>query len=411
MKDVDEAPPLTKEYIYNTLIGKMEYKFEIKKNILLSEVIKSYGIDLTGGPDQWTAPCPFHQDGNPSLSISDKLGSFNCFGCKEHGDVFDYIRKMEGCDFETSYKKALKFVNNSTVVSSNTTPNVSTDEMNKVGSIVERTISYFQSQLTPDIATRYLMNGPSFKYPICGGVESFSPYGFDWDIVNKYRIGFAPSSMKDFVKTLVAEGFTKKEIALSGLFLLDKNDNLRAHYRNRIVFPYLDEHGNVLYSIGRRTELTPANKYEGKYLKQLTHTVKKPYVSPCVKNDHIFMAHLAETSDCFVITEGITDCIAANSKGIPCISPVTVQFSHKDREALASLCKDKSVLICNDVEENESGLKGAISTEKLLIKNGVDAHIVRLLKPSGVEKIDLCEYLKLHSRFDFNKLLPIDVNF
>lgn len=35
--------------------------------------------------------CPFHADKDPSLSLNDEKGLFNCFGCKAHGNIIDFI--------------------------------------------------------------------------------------------------------------------------------------------------------------------------------------------------------------------------------------------------------------------------------------------------------------------------------
>ena len=46
------------------------------------------------------ARCPFHEERTPSFSIDtrgDKL--YNCFGCGERGDVFDFVRKLENLAF------------------------------------------------------------------------------------------------------------------------------------------------------------------------------------------------------------------------------------------------------------------------------------------------------------------------
>jgi len=35
--------------------------------------------------------CPFHADKNPSLSLNDEKGLFNCFGCSAKGNIIDFI--------------------------------------------------------------------------------------------------------------------------------------------------------------------------------------------------------------------------------------------------------------------------------------------------------------------------------
>lgn len=44
--------------------------------------------------------CPFHPDDNPSLSVSDELGLFHCFGCQESGDVIAFVMKRDCLTFQ-----------------------------------------------------------------------------------------------------------------------------------------------------------------------------------------------------------------------------------------------------------------------------------------------------------------------
>src|SRR4030042_3178392 len=41
------------------------------------------------------AAVPFHQEKDPSLSVDIETGLWHCFGCKEGGNVFTFIAKIE----------------------------------------------------------------------------------------------------------------------------------------------------------------------------------------------------------------------------------------------------------------------------------------------------------------------------
>lgn len=43
--------------------------------------------------------CPFHPDRTPSLSVSDELGLFHCFGCGAKGDVIGFVQAHQNVDF------------------------------------------------------------------------------------------------------------------------------------------------------------------------------------------------------------------------------------------------------------------------------------------------------------------------
>jgi hypothetical protein len=43
--------------------------------------------------------CPFHDDKNPSFNVDPRKGTWNCFGCSEHGDAADLVMKRLGVPF------------------------------------------------------------------------------------------------------------------------------------------------------------------------------------------------------------------------------------------------------------------------------------------------------------------------
>lgn len=66
----------------------------MKAATLLSSVVSRY-VKLQHAGREWTACCPFHPDRSPSFTISDERGFYHCFGCSAHGDVIDFIMRME----------------------------------------------------------------------------------------------------------------------------------------------------------------------------------------------------------------------------------------------------------------------------------------------------------------------------
>lgn len=63
----------------------------------LQEVIEGYGYDFVPfGTDHVATTCPFHTENDPSFAVSESKQVYICYGCKEGGDVFTFIQKMEG---------------------------------------------------------------------------------------------------------------------------------------------------------------------------------------------------------------------------------------------------------------------------------------------------------------------------
>jgi DNA primase len=407
---------------------------DVKGKTSITRLVEDLGVELFGNKGL----CPFHNDHDPSFVVYEYDGRWICMGCNRRGgDVIDFVKVKLGLEFWDAvgylednldrYKKSSSYQGPPARVISTKKGEaaikceieVPEEEKRIVSEILDLSVNCYHSILMdhPEIL-KYLLKSDPFPLHEFDGkqkkwvLKEFTPYGFDLETIKKFRIGFAPEKSSCIRNIMYERGFSKEDLALSGLYVFGKDRSLRSFYRNRLVFPYLGLNREVLYTIARRTEWTPMTDYEtGKYKKHLTKSFNRPYVSASIQNNHIFMAHMAKTSSSIVITEGITDCIAANANGIPCISPVTTRFSYRDLDQLASLCVNKTVFICNDSEDSESGLKGAKDTLEYLEGKGVKAYIVHLPRPNGVEKIDLCEYLRFHTVSDFKKLLPISGDF
>lgn len=54
-------------------------------------------VKLTRSGRNWKGCCPFHDDRTPSFVVYDH--HFHCFGCGEHGDAIDFVRKTKGGAF------------------------------------------------------------------------------------------------------------------------------------------------------------------------------------------------------------------------------------------------------------------------------------------------------------------------
>ena len=73
---------------------------EIKQMYSMREIISRYGFEPNRSG---FINCPFHDgDRDASMKIYEK--DYNCFGCGENGDIFDFVQKMETVGFREAFK-------------------------------------------------------------------------------------------------------------------------------------------------------------------------------------------------------------------------------------------------------------------------------------------------------------------
>ena len=300
------------------------------------------------------------------------------------GDAMNWIAYRENLDIQTDFPQILKIAADYAGVKINDSYQ-STD--NKELLTLNTAIAlFYHSQLTDEIRNHITEK---------------------WGITNKtiddIKIGFAP--MEDSLLNETEGAFEPDLLKSSGL-MIDTGFGVKDFFKGRIVFPYW-KGKHVVYFIGRKCEHTPDTKYEqAKYKKQIVHSDKKKYVSEAVNNSYFYGENSLNGAKHCLITEGVTDCIMAMQNGIPCISPVTVRFRKEDNEKMYSLVKRlDTVYICNDSEDNESGMKGAVDTAKFLESKDIDVRLVRLPRDGGVEKVDVADFLRDATKHDFERLM------
>lgn len=77
---------------------------QMKSTIRIEDVIDGY-LHLQRNGKNYTGLCPFHPDHHPSLTVNPEKQTFSCFACGEHGDVFEFVRKMEHCTLGDAVRK------------------------------------------------------------------------------------------------------------------------------------------------------------------------------------------------------------------------------------------------------------------------------------------------------------------
>lgn len=303
----------------------------------------------------------------------------------EGGDVLDWIAFNENIDIKTDFQEVLKIAADKAGVKLKNDIQLSEDVQDLYRFFVS-VANHYHSQLTDeyrDFITK--------------------KWGISNETINKLKIGFAP--VNEDVETVYGV-FGNDLIEKSGLFIKFDNGKMVPLFNGRIIFPYW-KNGKPIYFIGRHTKDTPDRDFEkAKYKKQMVHSQKKPYVSQHIDNNYFYGEDSIRKSDFCLITEGVTDCIMAIQEGIPCISPVTIRFKKDHNEKIAEMTKNiNQVVICNDNEDTESGKEGALDTVEYLKTKGIHVRIVELPRESGIDKVDLADYLRDHSANEFKDLI------
>jgi len=385
---------MSKKFIPKEKIQEVDQASDIPE--LIEEDISQKLIHESGDEYHGYHSNKHGSESETSLKVNVEKGRYHCFNCGEGGNSINWVMLNRGMEFMEAVRYLAARYNVEI-------ENLSDEEKaelqkhfkikKKLSAVYEETADYYNSKLTDEL------------YKI---IEEM--WGIDRETADKFKIGFAPTDKTALKTHLIKKGFKWKFLKKTGLFVVRQD-----FFNGRIVIPYIKNHKPVFF-IARKTVFTPENKYEhGKYKKLLTHSKKNSHIFEEVKNNTFYGEDTVGKSNKLIITEGITDAITTISKGLSCISPVTVQFREKDYPKLNSLAEKADVIfLVNDNEESGAGKKGAEKTARFLHENGHNVRLVNLPRPDGVPKVDLADYWKKHDENDFIELLsesktPLDI--
>lgn len=364
-------------------------KEKIKESLNLVDVIGETVSLKNAGSGMYTGSVGKPGKSGSSLRVDSNLQLWNDFKNSRGGDVFDWIGYERGLDARgVEFPQVLRIASEMAGIK---LPEMSEEDLNKVSEGAKL------KDLLTEVASIYHKNITE-RPDLMALIKD--KWGISAETVNRLKIGYATAGRD--LKTI-----DKNEIKNTGLVYLNNGVVGGEVFKGRIMFPYW-KGGKVVYFIGRETEETPHSEKEKgmKYRKQPVHKEKFQYISDTIENGYFYGEDSVKGTDYCILTEGVTDCIAMIQAGFPCISPVTVQFREKDYPKLLELTRKlKTVYICNDNEENEAGIKGALKTAGVLEGAGIETRLIELPRPESIDKIDLAEYMKDHSPEDFRNLM------
>lgn len=209
---------------------------EIKQRINIVDLIGEY-IPLKKAGVNFRAVCPFHEEKTPSFMVSPAKQIWHCFGCGNGGDIFEFIKQMEGVDFP----EALRIL------------------ASRAGIELKRPTQEYKAEQDQK-QTLYEINEWAAKFYAAilensSVAESARQYlarrGFKPETVKKWRLGFTPEDFHTFENFIIKKGFQKKEAAAAGLLVEKENGEYFDRFRSRIMFPLFDVHGRVVGFTGR----------------------------------------------------------------------------------------------------------------------------------------------------------------
>lgn len=206
---------------------------EILQRADIVSIISEY-LNLKKSGKNFKTLCPFHTEKTPSFIVSPEKQIWHCFGCGEGGNVFGFIMKMENLNFLESCKFLAEKLGIPYLESK--FEKEKEDVRNKIFRINSISLEYFQKSLRENNSA----------------IEYLKKRGIKKETLEKFKIGYAPSSYEGLKNIVLKEGFSLEDLEEAGLILKsEKREGYFAWFRDRIIFPIFDMHNRVIGFAGR----------------------------------------------------------------------------------------------------------------------------------------------------------------
>lgn len=259
------------------------------------KIISSF-IPVTKKGKNYIAKCPFHDDTNPSMSISPEKHMFKCFVCGTGGSAITFVQKYLHISFMEAMKKVADLSGYHDERLEKNNVHVKVEDPKKVPLLkcLHDLTLYYQ----------FALNTPEGK----DGLEYFEKRHLDAELRNKYQLGYAFQDGKATCAFLQSKGHSVKTLEDVGIATLmngvysDKN-------QGRVVFPICDGDGKVVGYSARRIKDGPEAKYVNSPETYLFHK------SSILYNYHI-AKDKAKIANCLYICEGFMDVFALAKIGM-----------------------------------------------------------------------------------------------
>jgi DNA primase len=270
---------------------------QILSRLDITEIIGGF-VRLKKRGANYLGLCPFHQEKNPSFTVSPAREIYKCFGCGRSGNAIGFLMEHE----KYSYVEALRWL------------------AQKYGVEVEETETRPEQKLQQQLAdSLYIINQFAQKFFSDTlwvteegqdiGLSYLRERGFREDTIRKFQLGYAPDQRDAFTRKALEARYSLEGLQKAGLVLV-RDEKPVDNYRGRIIFPVHNQTGKVC---GFGARIIRSNDRAPKY-------INTPENEIYVKSRILYGSYLArqaiDRQDECLLVEGYTDVISLHQAGI-----------------------------------------------------------------------------------------------
>lgn len=299
---------------------------EIRAKADIVDVISRY-ISISRKGKGFYAVCPFHDDHDPSMSISQDKQIFKCFVCEAGGNVFSFVQKYENISFIEAVYKVAEYT----------------------GIHLDQQLLIPERKIDPHIAAIYKACEDMIEYthyqlqtPDAQSVKAYLyQRGLSDEIIERFAIGYNPLNNAVY-KFLHAKKHEDEAVLAAGICRMS-DGGMRDVFYQRITIPIHDAQGNPVGFTARRL----ANGEEAKYIN--TQETQVYHKGSLIFNYHRAKSEARKEKKVYIV-EGAMDVLALEKVEVHhAIATLGTACTEEQLKQIAMLGVD--VVVCYDGDQ------------------------------------------------------------
>ena len=323
----------------------------VLKSADIVTVISSY-LHVEKKGRNYVALCPFHDDKNPSLSISKEKQIFKCFVCGTGGDAIGFVQKFEKIPYPAAVRKVAEICNFHDPRLVDDAPKLFVDPgIQRLYSCIDDLQVLYRYALSTDEASK--------------ARAYLEKRNLGEDMVERFQIGYAPLDGVKTIEYLKAKNHSLKEIEDIGIALA-RAEGSADHNAGRLIFPLFSPRGQLVGFSARQLEKDGTAKYINSPETPIFHKGENLY------NYHNVSGSAHRDGYCYLM-EGFMDVMSAYRAGIN--NAVALMGTSLTTDQVKLLGKLRcEIRLCLDGDQ--PGQVAMMKNSRLLAKAGIPHRIV-----------------------------------
>ncbi|MCO6494519.1 MAG: DNA primase [Bacteroidetes bacterium] len=303
--------------------------------------------------------CPFHNEKTPSFKVNPVKGLYKCFGCGKAGGAVQFVMEHEGMSFPDAIRYLAKKYS-ITVIEDSSQKSEEYDEISRKKESLYAAIDFAQHFFKDQLQT---------EEGKIAGLSYLKERGFTTETIEKFGLGYAPTSYSTFSDLAIKTGFKEEILTEVGLIKTSDKGGYYDFFRERVIFPFYNVAGKIIAFGGRIL------KKDLKAPKYLNSPESLVYIKSNILYGIFQAKNAIKKADSCYLVEGYADVISMHQSGIEnVVASSGTSLTVEQARLIARFSQNVTLLYDGDA----AGVKASLRGINILLEQGLNVRVVLL---------------------------------